>query len=143
MKSERPPTDQRASQRHQGFVYLWPPLISDPQATKLMQPRDSSLNYPSKYSQPATVLGVAFSQHRLNPFLAHLLTVRLRIIGAVSLHALRAPSRSRPSGLRPGRRVAPALLASLRSPPVLSLTLGSLISARGLNRSRARKGGGY
>ena len=79
MKLERPPTDQRASQRHQRFVDLWPPLIPDSQSAELMQPADGSLNHPAKHAQPTAMLGVAFSQHRFNPSQPQRLAMRLRL----------------------------------------------------------------
>src|SRR5436853_987136 len=105
MKSEQPPTDQRASQRHKGFVYFWSPLIPDPQSAKLMQPGNGSLNHPSKYSQPAAVLGVALGQHRFNPSAPQLMPMQLRIISAVSLRSLWSPSRPARLALDGGNRI--------------------------------------
>src|SRR5436853_5942083 len=86
MRSQGPPTDQRAGEQHKRLVNLWPSLISDTQLAKLMQPREGSLNHPAIHAKAAAMFRVSLRQHWLNSSLPQLQTVRLRIIGPVTLH---------------------------------------------------------
>jgi hypothetical protein len=60
-----------------------------------MQPTDRPLYNPSKYSKPASMLGVSLGQHRFNSSPSQLAPMLLRIISPVSLRSL--GSLSRPS----------------------------------------------
>src|SRR3954464_2458959 len=86
MRSQGLPTDQRAGERHKRLVNLWSSLISDTQLAKLMQPRDRSLDHPAIHPKAAAMFRVSLRQHWLNSSLPQLQTVRLRIIGPVTLH---------------------------------------------------------
>src|SRR3954470_17780293 len=65
-----------------------PPLISDPEATVLMQPTQGPLHHPAEDAQSTAVLRPPLGQHRLDPELTKPLPVRLRIVTSVALHPI-------------------------------------------------------
>ncbi len=71
-------------------------FITDTQATKLMQPRERALHDPAIDSQAATVRRETSGQHRLNAQAPQPSPMRFRVIGAVTLQALGAPTRATP-----------------------------------------------
>ena len=64
-------------------------LPADAQTAKLVQPAQASLHHPARRAQAAAVFGAAASQHRGDPPLAQLAPMRLGIVRAVALHAVR------------------------------------------------------
>src|SRR4051794_7861187 len=65
-----------------------PPLVSDPEATVLMQPAQRPLHHPAEDTQAAAVLRPPLGQHRFDPELAKPLPVRLGIVTPVALHPI-------------------------------------------------------
>jgi hypothetical protein len=65
-------------------------VVSCAEATELVQPSQSAFNNPTVDAQSAAVFGIAPSQHRLNPALAELIAVRLRVVATITLDALRS-----------------------------------------------------
>src|SRR4051794_32706759 len=65
-----------------------PPLVSDPEATVLMQPAQRPLHHPAEDAQAAPVLRPPLGQQRLDPELTEALPVRLRIVSPVALHPI-------------------------------------------------------
>jgi hypothetical protein len=64
-------------------------LIAHPQAAELMEPGERAFHDPAVDPQTTPVGGTPFSQHRFNPASPQGLTMGLRIIPAVTLHAVR------------------------------------------------------
>jgi hypothetical protein len=71
-----------------------PPLIANSQPAELVQPGQRPFHYPPIDSRPAPMLGGAFSQDWLNPEPVQHLTMRLRVIGPVSLNSIRLAPRT-------------------------------------------------
>src|SRR5438093_8442062 len=62
--SQEPEADDRSSQPEEGLLDVRESVKSSAKPTKGMQPRDGPLDEPAIVTQAATVLGVAFGQHR-------------------------------------------------------------------------------
>src|SRR4051794_34139901 len=100
-----------------------PPLISDPEATVLMQPTQGPLHHPAEDAQSTAVLRPPLGQHRLDPELTKPLPVRLRIVTSVALH---------PIGTTPGMaRLALHRRDALNNGanPLMSGTLAPVVAA--------------
>ena len=69
-------------------------LITNSQSAKLVKPRKGTLNNPTVHAQTATVLRPTFSQHWHYAKSTQSLTMRLRIIGAITLNTVRPLTRS-------------------------------------------------
>ena len=74
-------------------------LPADTQTAELVQPAQAALHHPARLAEPAAMLGSAVRQHRGDPPLTEFLSMRLGVVGAVALHAVRsAPRASRLAG---------------------------------------------
>ena len=80
---------------------LWAFFITDSKPSVLVQPRNSSLNNPTIYSQTTAVFGSTFCQNRLNAFMTKFSAMRFRIVPSVSKYTIRFATRaSRFAGYR-------------------------------------------
>ena len=70
------------------------PFISHSQSAELMQPRKSSLNYPSLRAQPTAMATKAFGGQRFDSHGAQLFSMRLRIISTISKHLVWSTART-------------------------------------------------
>jgi hypothetical protein len=69
-------------------------FVTNSQSSKLMQPTDSTFDYPAINAKPATMLGIPSGYFRLNTNVAQCLPICLRIIGSVCIKLLKAIARS-------------------------------------------------
>ena len=81
------------------------PLVAHVEATKAMQPRQRSLDHPSRPAEAATVIGAPSGQATLDAAPPQLVAMRLRVVAPVALHQGRSPDR--PAGPPPdgGNRI--------------------------------------
>src|SRR5438445_155667 len=86
--SQEPEADDRSSQPEEGLLDVRESVKSSAKPTKGMQPRDGPLDEPAIDSQAATVLGVAFGQHRSDSHPAQETPNRFRVKAAISLEAI-------------------------------------------------------
>ena len=66
-----------------------------------MEPTDGPLNNPAINAQTTAMLGITFRQDRFDALLPQHLAMRLRVVGAISLHSAR-PFAGRPRLPRTG-----------------------------------------
>lgn len=88
------PTYFDTTNNQERFMNFWAFLVTNSKSSILMQPRNSSLNNPTIYTQTATVFGSTLSQDRFNTFLAKLLAMWFRIIAPVSKYTIRFAART-------------------------------------------------
>lgn len=86
-------TDQNAANREKRLVNVQPTFITNPQATELVQPTDRALDGPTDLAQTTAMITATFGNVRLGADLAQCLTVRLRVIGAISIQLVKAIAR--------------------------------------------------
>lgn len=86
------PTDQGTAQGQERFVNVIAAFIANPQTTELVQPRHRPLHDPAIDAQATPVRHEAVGQHRLDMQGAQLTAQGLRIVAAIPLHALGAPT---------------------------------------------------
>ncbi len=70
MKSKEVLADQNATQAEKGVVNIISPLITDSQATELMQPAERSFHDPAIAAQSTAMRRVPLGQDRLNAEMA-------------------------------------------------------------------------
>lgn len=68
-------------------------FITHSQSTKLMQPSKCSFNHPAKHTEATAVFGSAFGQNRINPQAMQCISMRLAIIGSITLNTIRSLTR--------------------------------------------------
>src|SRR5262245_44626232 len=83
------PAYETAAELQEGFVDFGSPFESDSEPTKLMQPRDSSFDYPARDTQAAAMFGSAPSNLGSDTFLSQRLAMRVRVIGPIGLQQSR------------------------------------------------------
>jgi hypothetical protein len=86
---EEPPADECAADRKERLVNSRETFISNPEATKLVQPGNGAFDHPPVNTEPASVPGAAPGKDGYNPAAAQFLSMRLRIVAPVSLHRIR------------------------------------------------------
>lgn len=69
------------------------PFATDAESTELMQPTDRAFHNPTIDSLAASMFGTTFGQDRFNTAPSQLFAMRLRVIRAISLNAVRATTR--------------------------------------------------
>jgi hypothetical protein len=87
------PSNETEGDQDKGFMDIGATFITDPQPTVLEEPRDGSLNHPAVDTQATAVCRPPPSQERADVPVTQLATVRLRIVGSITLNAIRAPAR--------------------------------------------------
>ena len=87
-------TDNRAGQFEQGLVDVGSSFVSHPQAPKVMKPSQAALDHPTTFAQTAAVGHTPPGQQRLHATLFQFISMRLRIVTAISMHGLGTLSRT-------------------------------------------------
>ena len=86
MKLEQAIPNQGTAESHESFVHIVAPFVARAQATELMEPCQSALDYPAIDTQTTTVRRVALRQERLNTQLPQPFAMRLGVIAPIALH---------------------------------------------------------
>ena len=81
--------NQDAADFEERVVNLGSSFITNAQSAKLMQPTNGALNHPTVHTESTAVFGVATRDHRLRTDLAQRFTVRLRVVGAISIQLIK------------------------------------------------------
>ena len=92
-------TNENTTYFDERFMNVRSAFITNTQSAELVQPTQSAFNHPPINTQAATVFSSPLRENRFNSFAAKLVTMRLRIIAPITLHAIRFLTRpSRLSG---------------------------------------------
>ena len=100
MSSQQAPANQSLGESHESVMQFGSAFIAAAQATKLMQPSQGSLDHPTIDTEPTARRRVAPGQERLDAHGPPPRAMRLRVIRAVTLHALGALTSSSAFALR-------------------------------------------
>jgi len=86
------PADENASEGEKSFMKVIESFVTDLEATKLMQPRDRTLDDPTGFAQAATMFGIAFGNDGLDGEGTQQPTMRLGVVATVTLERFGALS---------------------------------------------------
>src|SRR5262249_55474873 len=82
------PADQASAQHEECLVNRGQTLVSYPQASKLMQPRNSAFHYPSSLAQAAAMRRIATCNLCVDSLLGQFPSQGFRLIGTIGLDEL-------------------------------------------------------